>query len=139
MPIEHEHDVTKVRTEDVEPEREERIFTFKATSLVWFLVGLLEALFALRILLKLIAANTASPIVALIYGITDVFLAPFVGLTSSPSAGGSVLEIYTLFAMVIYALIGWAIERIIWLIFYRPRRHITEVTESSTHEDHTHY
>lgn len=139
MPLDHEHDVTEVRTEEVEPERAERIFTFKASQLVWLLLGILEALFALRILLKLIAANAASPVAAFIYGITDVFLAPFAGLTSSPSAGGMVLEISTLFAMVIYALIAWAIERIIWLIFYRPRTHITEVTESHTHEDHTHY
>lgn len=139
MPHEHEHDITEVRTEQVEPEREQRIFTFKATQLVWLLLGILETLFALRILLKLIAANPSSPVAAYIYAFTDIFLVPFAGLTATPSAGNMVLEISTIFAMVIYALIGWAIERVIWLLFYRPRGHVVEVTESRSHEDHTHY
>jgi len=114
----HEHDeITEVRTERVEPGREQRVFTFKFTQLVWLLLGILEALLALRILLKLIAANPNSPIASLIYSFTDLFLVPFAGLTPTPSAGGMVLEISTIFAMIIYALVGWAIERVIWLLF----------------------
>ena len=54
--------VTEVKSVQSEPDRELRIFTFKATQLVWLLFGTLETLIALRILLKLIAANPASPI-----------------------------------------------------------------------------
>jgi uncharacterized protein YggT (Ycf19 family) len=120
-----------------EPERELRILTFKATQVVWLLFGMLETLIALRILLKLIGANPGSPIAALIYAFTDLFLFPFAGLTPTPAAGGMVLEISSLFAMLIYALVAWAIERIIWVIFYRPRGPIVEVTQTTTHEDHT--
>jgi len=112
--------ITEV-TSQLEPEREQRIFTFKATQLIWLLLGILEALIALRIGLKLIGANPASPIVVLIYGFTDLFLFPFRGLTSSPAIGNMVLEIYAMFAMLVYALIAWAVERAVWLIFYRPR------------------
>jgi hypothetical protein len=94
-------------------------------------------LIALRILLKLIGANPGSPIAALIYAFTDLFLFPFAGLTPTPAAGGMVLEISSIFAMLIYALVAWAIERIIWVIFYRPRGPIVEVTQTTTHEDHT--
>jgi YGGT family len=136
----HEHDeITEVRTERVEPGREQRVFTFKFTQLIWLLLGILEVLLALRILLKLIAANPNSPIASLIYSFTDLFLVPFAGLTPTPSAGGMVLEISTIFAMIIYALIGWAIERVIWLLFYRPREPMVEVTESHSHEDTTHH
>lgn len=135
---EHEHEVQEVRSERIEPGREQRVFTFKATQLIWLLLGILEVLLALRFLLKLIAANPNSPVAAWIYGFTDIFLAPFAGLTATPQAGGMVLEIPTIFAMFIYALIFWAIERVIWLIFYRPRQPVVEVTESRTHEDHTH-
>ncbi len=136
----HEHDeITEVTTQHVEPGHERRVFTFKATQLVWLLLGILEVLLALRILLKLIAANPASPVAAWIYAFTDIFLVPFVGLTPTPSAGGMVLEFSTFFAMVIYGLIGWAVERVIWLVFYRPRGPVMEVTESRSHEDHTHY
>jgi hypothetical protein len=128
--------LTEVRSVQSEPDREFRIFTFKATELVWLLFGFLEVLLGLRFALKLIAANPASPIAALIYAVTDLFLFPFSGLTVTPSAGGMVLEIPTLFAMLIYALIGWAIERVIWVLFYRPRGPIVEVTQTRRSEHH---
>ena len=131
-----ENRVTEVRSVQNEPERELRIFTFKATQLVWLFFGILETLIALRILLKLIAANPASPIAALIYGFTDFFLFPFAGLTATPAVGNMVLELSSIFAMVIYALIAWAIERTIWVLFYRPRGPVVEVTRRSEHRTH---
>jgi hypothetical protein len=132
-----ENRVTEVRSVQDEPERGLRIFTFKATQLVWLFFGILETLIALRILLKIIAANPASPIAALIYGFTDLFLFPFAGLTATPAVGDMVLELSSFFAMVIYALIAWAIERTIWVIFYRPRGPVVEVTRTrSEHHGH---
>ena len=129
--------VSESRTSQNEPEREQRIFTFKATQLVWLLFGILEALIALRIGLKLIGANPESPIVALIYGFTYLFLFPFEGMTATPSAGGMVLELSSMFAMLIYGLIAWAIERTVWVLFYRPRGPVVAVTETTTSENHT--
>ena len=133
----NENRVSEVRTTQNEPEREQRIFTFKATQLVWLLFGILEALIALRIGLMLIGANPNSPIVALIYGFTYLFLFPFEGLVGSPAAGNMVLELSSLFAMLIYGLIAWAIERTVWLVFYRPRGPVVAVTETTTSENHT--
>lgn len=124
---------SEVTTTQREPERERRIFTFKATQLVWLFLGILEALLALRFVLKLIGANEASPIATFIYGFTNLFLLPFSGLTITPSAGGFVLEIPTLIAMLVYGLIAWAIERIIWVIFYRPRGPVTQTTTTDQH------
>jgi hypothetical protein len=129
--------VSEVRTTQKEPERERRIFTFKATQLVWLLFGVLEALIALRIGLKLIGANPASPVAVFIYGFTDLFLWPFTGLTGTPAAGGMVLELSSVIAMVVYALIAWALERVIWVIFYRPRGPVVGVTQTSTTDHHT--
>ena len=128
--------VTEVESVQSEPNREFRIFTFKATQLIWLFFGTLETLIALRILLKLIAANPASPIAALIYAVTDLFLFPFAGLTVTPAVGAMVLELSSFFAMVVYALIAWAIERTIWVIFYRPRGSVVEVTRTSEHHTH---
>ena len=116
-----DHRISEVRATKKESEQERRILTFKATQFVWLLFGILEALIALRIGLKLIGANPASPIAAFIYGVTSLFLFPFTGLTGTPAAGGMVLEISSVIAIVVYALIAWAIERAIWVIFYRPR------------------
>jgi hypothetical protein len=130
--------VSAVRTSQSEPEREQRIFTFKATQLIWLLFGILEVLIALRIGLMLIGANPASPIVALIYGFTYLFLFPFTGLVGSPTAGNMVLELPSMFAMVVYGLIAWAAERTVWLLFYRPRGGpVVGVTETTTSEHHS--
>jgi hypothetical protein len=128
--------MTEVRSVQQGPEREQRIFSFKVTQLIWLLLGILEALIALRIGLKLIGANPASPIVALIYGFTSLFLFPFAGMVATPSSGSIVLELSSLSAMLIYALVAWAVERIVWLLFYRPRGPVVGTTQTTTSERH---
>jgi len=129
--------VSEVRTSQQEPEREQRIFTFKATQLIWLLFGVLVVLIALRIGLKLIGANPDSPIVALIYGFTYLFLFPFNGLVGSPTVGNMVLELSSMFSILIYGLIALAIERTVWLIFYRPRGPVVGTTQTTTSEHHS--
>jgi hypothetical protein len=126
--------MTEVKSVQQEPEREQRIFSFKITQLIWLFLGILEALIALRIGLKLIAANPDSAIVSLIYGFTHLFLFPFEGMTATPAAGGMVLELSSFFAMLIYALIAWAVERVIWLLLYRPRGPVVGTTQTTTSE-----
>lgn len=128
--------MTEVKSVQQEPEREQRIFSFKITQLIWLFLGILEAFIALRIGLKLIGANPDSPIVSLIYGFTYLFLFPFEGMTATPAVGGMVLELSSVFAMVIYALIAWAGERIIWLLLYRPRGPVVGTTQTTTSERH---
>jgi hypothetical protein len=128
--------ISEVQTTQKEPGREQRILTFKATQLVWLLFGILEGLIALRIVLKLIGANPTSPIATLIYGFTSLFLFPFMGLVGTPAAGSMVLEVSSLIAMVVYALIAWALERAIWVIFYRPRGPVMGVTQTTTTDQH---
>ena len=128
--------VSKVRTSQSEPERAQRTFTFKATQLVWLVFGIIETMIALRVGLKLVAANPDSPIVSFIYGFTNLFLSPFAGLIGSPSNGNMVLELSSVFAILIYGLIAWVVERIVWLIFYRSRGPVVAVTETVTSEQH---
>jgi hypothetical protein len=92
----------------------------RVTRLVWLLATLLEQLFAIRFVLKLIAANPSAGFARFIYDVSGLFLLPFFGLTGSPSALGSVFETFTLIAMVAYALLAWAIARTLWIIFEEP-------------------
>lgn len=124
--------VSEVRTTQTEPDREHQTTTFKATQIVWLLFGILEAMIALRIGLKLIAANPDSPIAAFVYSFTSLFLIPFAGLTGTPTAGGMVLEFSSVIAMVVYALIGWALAKGIWVIFYRSSGSSVGVTRTTT-------
>ena len=57
--------ISEVQTTQKESGQKQRNFTFKATQLVWLLLGILEAMLALRFALKLIGANAASPIAGL--------------------------------------------------------------------------
>jgi hypothetical protein len=132
-----ERQVSQTTTVQREPGLEQRIFTFKATYVIWLLLGLLEALLAFRISLKLIAANPANPFAMFVYNFSNIFAAPFMGLTVTPAAGGAVLEISTFIAMGVYALVFWAIERLVWVIFYRPRQAAVAVTQSTSSERHT--
>ncbi len=136
MSNQNDNRITQVTSSQREAGQTGRVFTFKATELIWLLFGILEAVIAIRIGLKLIGASPDAPIVAMIYGFTQIFLFPFAGMVTSPSAGNMVLEVSSMFAMLIYALIAWALERIVWLIFYRPRGPVVDVTETRTSEHH---
>jgi len=74
------------------------------------------------VLLKLLGANPQAGFAQFIYGITAVFLAPFAALFPSPSASGSVLELSSLVAMLVYALLAWTIIRITWVTLEEPPR-----------------
>jgi YggT family protein len=99
---------------------------YRVTQFIWLLFGALEALIGVRVLLLLIGANPANPFAALVYQLSELFLWPFRNLIANPAFGNSVLEITSLIAMIVYPLIGWAIVRLIWVIFYRtPTSHVT--------------
>jgi len=113
-------DYKEVRTTAHEQGSEGRVTTFKVTQLIWLLVGLLEGVLGLRFIFKLIGVNEANAFASLLYKVTGLFMAPFASLTGAPAAGGMVLEVSTLIAMIVYALIGWVLARIAYVLFYRP-------------------
>lgn len=114
-------DYQEVRTTEHEQGRDLRIATFKMTQLIWLFLGILEALIALRVLFKLIGVNAANSFATLLYNVTNLFVAPFASLVEAPAASGMVLEISSIIAMIVYLLIAWAAERIVYVLFYRPR------------------
>ncbi|HEY4693289.1 MAG TPA: YggT family protein [Bellilinea sp.] len=111
----------EVHTEQRELGQTNRVTTFKVTQLIWLLFGLLEAAIGLRVIFKLIAVNPSNPFAAFLYRVTDLFLAPFQSLIGSPAAEGMVLEVSSIIAMIVYALIAWALDRLAYVLFYRPR------------------
>ncbi|MEK7442529.1 MAG: hypothetical protein AABZ78_17145 [Chloroflexota bacterium] len=134
-----EQQVSEVRTSNKEPKanRDQRLFTFKATYAIWLALIMLEGLIALRISLKMIGANPNSGFAILIYNFSNLFLFPFTGLTSSYTSGAIVLEVSSFIAMAVYALLFWGIERVVWVIFYRPREAPVALTQRTSSEQHT--
>ncbi|MBI5032161.1 MAG: YggT family protein [Chloroflexi bacterium] len=90
------------------------------TALIGFVFTILEGLIGLRIVLKFIDANSQNAFASLIYKLTAPFVAPFTGLVGNPAMGGNVLEITSLVALIVYALIAAVLIRLVWLVFYHP-------------------
>jgi hypothetical protein len=104
----------------VDKTAEAQRLAYRVSSFIWLLFGILEGLLGLRVFLKLIGANPGNLFARFTYDFTDIFLWPFAGLTGSPSAHGLVLEIPTVIAILVYALLGWVIVKLIYLILYKP-------------------
>jgi YggT family protein len=111
---------------------ERQISRHRVTQLIWLLFGIVEGLIGLRVLLKLIGANPENEFASLIYSAAALFLAPFFGLIGSPTAGGMVLEVPSLVAMLVYALVGWVIVRVISQFFFPPTTRSTSTYDSYT-------
>jgi YggT family protein len=85
---------------------------YRATQAVWYVLGVIESLLLIRFLLKLFAANPNAGFTEMIYSLTYPFVAPFIGVFSSPRLEGSVMEWASLLAMLIYWLFAWAVVKL---------------------------
>ena len=94
----------------------------KVAQIVWFIVGVLVLLLMLRIVLSLLGANEANAFASFVYGLTDIFVAPFRGLLQQGEfqRGVSRFEVETLVAALIYLLVGWGIVGAINLAKKKP-------------------
>jgi hypothetical protein len=98
---------------------------FRAIQIVWWIVGFVDVLIAIRFLLKMFGANPA-PFVRFMYDLTWPLVAPFHGIFNTDQAGRSVFEPESLVAIAIYTLIGWGVVSLI-RIMSRPRSSTTVV------------
>jgi len=102
------------------PEVKRSYALVRLTEFIWLIAGVLEALFAIRIVLNFVGANQAAGFTQLITNITTPFLVPFANLMTNPTtSSGNVLEITTMIAMVVYALLAWGIVRLLQIAFAR--------------------
>jgi len=87
--------------------------------LVVFIFSLIELLIVARIVLLLVAARESNAIVSFVYGITDIFVAPFRGILgiNEVQAGAAALDV-----AAIVALIGWVIIELIVIALIRVFR-----------------
>ena len=77
-----------------------------ARRVVVFAFGIVQVLILLRILLLLVGANDDSALVAAIYDLSGIFVAPFDNVlgTETVRNGGAVLDV-----AAVVALIGWTL------------------------------
>jgi uncharacterized protein YggT (Ycf19 family) len=95
-----------VQTEGASP-------TFSLAWVIYVLLGVVDALIAIRFVFKALVANTSAPFTGFVYAVTNALVWPFHGIfpTRMVSNGG-ILEFSSLIAIVVYALLAWAIVRL---------------------------
>jgi YggT family protein len=96
--------------------------TGRLVNNIYFLFSIIEALLAMRLILHLLAANLENSFATVINGLSFPFVAVFARLLQNPAlSAASVLEITTLIAMLVYAILAWFIGCMVWLTQRRAR------------------
>jgi hypothetical protein len=86
---------------------------YRGTQIVWYFLGILEAILAFRFVLKLLGANPNAGFTSFIYGISKPFAVPFLNVFKVTKVQGSVFEWTTILAMLVYWLVAWGIIRLL--------------------------
>src|SRR5689334_17385866 len=97
-----------------------------AQVILWItniIIGFIELMIGLRILLKLIGANTVAPFVQWVYETSQPLLGPFQGMLPSATVPGTpgrfTIELSALFAFLVYAFLAYLIGEILEYFTYR--------------------
>jgi len=122
----HAGTVTEQRTVSegpIMPSESEVVSTFnpawRAVQLTYLVFGVIDGLLLIRLLLKLLGANPGAAFANWVYNVTAIFLGPFKSILPTVGDAQSQLEMSVLLAILVYALLGWAIARLLVVLFYR--------------------
>jgi uncharacterized protein YggT (Ycf19 family) len=95
-----------VQTEGASP-------AFSIGWIIYVILGIVVALIILRVVLKALAANTGAAFTDFVYSVTAPLVAPFQGIFGTPqTSNGSTFELSSIVAIIVYAVIAWAIVRL---------------------------
>ena len=104
-----------------DPYEGRRLAAFRLTQLIYWVFALIEGLIAIRLILKALGANPSAGFSQFIYSITAALVAPFINLFSNPSYGNSVLELSSVVALIVYALVAWLLGKLVWILVGETR------------------
>jgi YggT family protein len=108
--------VDQVEATAYDPYAERRRSSYKLVQGIWLLFGIVTGLLAIRFILKLLGANESAGFANFIYAASGPFIAPFNNLFGNPATGGSVMELNTLVAIIVYMLVAWLVAKVVWLL-----------------------
>ncbi len=119
----HEHRAVTTEDPGLPATSSEVVSTFnpawRAVQFVYLVFGVIDGLLLIRLVLKLLGANPTAGFANFIYNVTAFFLAPFRNILPTIGTEQSQLEMSVVLAILVYALVGWAIARLVAIIFYR--------------------
>jgi hypothetical protein len=90
--------------------------TSRAAQIIYLLLGISEALMIARFALKLLAANADVGFVRFVYGVSAPLITPFQGIFATPTSQSNVVELSSLVAIAVYAVVAWALVRVVLII-----------------------
>lgn len=93
----------------------EKTNNFRKQNVIYYLLGVIEVLLALRLLFKILGANPLNFFVNIIYLLTNILIFPFVGIFRISASAGSVFEPAVVIGMMIYGVIAYGAARLIKL------------------------
>lgn len=98
---------------------------------LWVIFGII--VLGLRVFLLAFSANDSTPFVDFIYRTSASFLNPFRGIFPPRSVGDTgYLDVAALFAMIIYALIGWGFAALVHVIQAKIDTYKAQVPQTQT-------
>jgi uncharacterized protein YggT (Ycf19 family) len=89
------------------------------TRFITLAFNTINVLIILRFLLDLLNASPSNPFTRLIFATSEPFLSVFQGLTRSPFFRDITAELTALFAITVYSLLGWSVNRLLHILFTR--------------------
>jgi uncharacterized protein YggT (Ycf19 family) len=104
----------------------------RAFESIYIVFAAIDVTLLFRILLKGLGANAQVPFTSFVYGVSGFFLAPFRGMLPTVASGKLVLEVSALFALVVYALVGYLLARLVASMF---RGNVTVSRRDSARRD----
>jgi hypothetical protein len=88
---------------------------FRASQIMWLIVGVIETLLVFRFFFKLFGANPNAGFSALIYDFSYPLVAPFMNVFNVTQVSENVFEWTTLLALFVYWLVAVGIMQIIFM------------------------
>jgi uncharacterized protein YggT (Ycf19 family) len=92
----------------------------RTIEVIYLVFGIVDVVLLVRMVLKLLAANPHAGFTSFTYGVSDALLIPFRGILPTTTVSGqSVFELSVLLAIVVYALLGVGLTRLVSIAFSR--------------------
>jgi uncharacterized protein YggT (Ycf19 family) len=92
----------------------------RANEVIYLVFAIVDVVLLVRMVLKLLGANPHAGFSSFIYTISDALLVPFRGILPTTTVSGqSVFEMSALIAIIVYALVGFGLTRLVSIAFSR--------------------
>ena len=122
MGVEHRSE-TQVATDDGYARREavveynpstRNVVVNRISQFLWFIYAIVAVFLAFRIVFRLLDAQFGE-FVNLVYSVTNPMVSPFLGILPEAEAGG--FDVPAFVALIVYAVIVWAIVTFLAIVF----------------------